>query len=167
MQEEVEQKTVALAVSGVKLTAKCLKKAMQLFLRQSKTAHQEKKYSKGKIPINKLSAKGQPLSSMDFSESGLRKFTAMARKYNVAFSAIKDPNKTPPQYTVFFQGKNTAVIQQAMKEFLRYKVKKQQRVVQNQKNRQSILKKLDKAKEQVKPSVKKEKGLPERKGPER
>ena len=61
------------------------------------------------------------------TDSNIKSFERVARKYNVDFAVKKDKTMEPPKYLVFFKGKDADVIAQAFKEFVKVNEKKQQR----------------------------------------
>ena len=63
----------------------------------------------------------------EVTDSNIKSFERVARKYNVDFAVKKDKTMEPPKYLVFFKGKDADVIAQAFKEFVKVNEKKQQR----------------------------------------
>lgn len=138
MQEEVTQKTIALVIKASKLSAAVLRAAMMMYLNHRKAKNQQ---SHGKISVKKLVGEGAGVSSIEVSDSNIKSFERIARKYNVDFAVKKDKTTDPPKYVVFFKGRDTDVITQAFKEFVYGNEKK--------KNRPSVRQKLAKLKEVV------------------
>ena len=116
MQEETTQKTIALAIKTSKLTASVLQKAMKMYLEHQK----HKEPSHGKIPVKKLVGQGEGAKSIEVTDSNIKSFERVARKYNVDFAVKRDKTTEQPKYLVFF-------IAQAFKEFVKVNEKKQQR----------------------------------------
>ena len=123
MQEEVTQKTIALVFKSSRLTTDVLKKAMKMYLEHQK----HKEPSHGKIPVKKLVGQGEGAKSIEVTDSNIKSFEKVAKKYNVDFAVKKDKTVAPPKYMVFFKGKDADVITQAFKEFVKVNEKKQQR----------------------------------------
>ena len=123
MQEETTQKTIALAIKTSKLTVSVLQKAMKIYLEHQK----HKQPSHGKIPVKKLVGQGEGAKSIEVTDSNIKSFERVARKYNVDFAVKKDKTTEPPKYLVFFKGRDADVIAQAFKEFVKVNEKKQQR----------------------------------------
>ena len=111
------------AIKTSKLTASVLQKAMKMYLEHQK--HKEPSY--GKIPVKKLVGQGEGAKSIEVTDSNIKSFERVARKYNVDFAVKKDKTTEPPRYLVFFKGKDADVIAQAFKEFVKVNEKKQQR----------------------------------------
>lgn len=151
MQEEVENKTVNLAVKTGKVTAKGLWKALVLYVRHCKKKNAEKKIEeespiKGEQSVKELIGQNQGVSSMDVGDSGIKDFKKIANKYGVDFAIVKDKEQNPPRYTVFFKARDADAITMVLKE---YADKQTKRKKSQEKERPSILKKLKKYKEKV------------------
>lgn len=125
MQEEVNQKVIALSIRSAKLTANVLKEAMKMYLNHRKN---KKQTSHGKTSVKKLVGDGYGASTIEINEGNIKSFQKAARKYNVDFAVKKDKTVSPPKYLVFFKGKDTDVITQAFKEF----------VFENEKNKDKV-----------------------------
>ena len=154
MQEEVNEKTVALCVKGGKISAEILKTAMRKFLHSMEQARSEKGkkrtrapnqkkdvVSHGKQSIKKLQKGGSQLTNIEITEKNIKSFEKVARKYGVDYSLKKDKSVTPPRYLVIFRAKDVDTMTVAFKEYAGVSMKKEQRV--------SIRKKLQLAKERV------------------
>ena len=91
MQEETTQKTIALAIKTSKLTASVLQKAMKMYLEHQK----HKEPSHGKIPVKKLVGQGEGAKSIEVTDSNIKSFERVARKYNVDFVIIPGISEPP------------------------------------------------------------------------
>lgn len=125
MQEEVTQKTIALVFKSSHLTTDILKKAIKMYLTHQKNRKQTKH---GKISVKELVGQGMGASKIEVSDSNIKSFERVAKKYNVQFAVRKDKTENPPKYLVFFKGKDVDVITQAFKEFVKSNEKKQTRI---------------------------------------
>ena len=125
MQEEVTQKTIALVIKTAKLDANVLKAAMRMYLNHRRQKAQK---THGKTSVKKLVGEGVGVSSIEVTDSNIKAFERVARKYNVDFAVKKDKTVEPPKYMVFFKGKDADVITQAFKEFVKVNEKKRGRV---------------------------------------
>lgn len=151
MQEEVENKSVQLAVKTTKVTLRVLLKALQAYVRNHRNKKQLKEASKdetikGKQTVKELIGQGQGVSSMEIGDSGIRDFKKIANKYGVDFAIVKDKAEDPPKFTVFFKARDADAITQVLKE---YAVKQTKRKKTNEKERPSVLFKLKLFKEKV------------------
>ena len=128
MQDEVNEKTVALSFRAARLTKETLMKAIQMYLRHRQGEKMRNVVQKhGKIPLKALVGQGQGASSIDIGEDNIKAFERIARKYDVDFAVKKDKTMNPPKYVVFFKAKDQDVISQAFKEFINKNEKKRER----------------------------------------
>ncbi len=150
MQEEVENKSVQLAIQTGKVTVRTLLRGLHAWYRHHQRKRDVAKVShenvKGKQSVKKLIGQGQGVSSMDIGDSGIKDFKKIANKYGVDFAIVKDKEAVPPRYTVFFKAKDADAITQILKEYAAKQTKKKERAA---KEKPSILQKLKKFKEKV------------------
>ena len=115
MQEEVTQKTMALAITTSRMTASVLAKAMRKFLEAQKNkSHQ---LPKGKQTLKELMKHNTGVSNLEITNANIRAFSATAKKYGIDFALKKDSSTQPPRYLVFFKGRDADVMTAAFKEF--------------------------------------------------
>ena len=130
MQEEVNEKTIALCIKGGKITADILKAAMRKYLQEmekekakSQQKTQVKKEQKtqvikrGKQSIKSMLDKGSELSNIEITDNNIRSFERVARKYGIDYSLKRDKSTDPPKYLVFFRAKDADVMTAAFKEY--------------------------------------------------
>ena len=115
MQEEVTQKTIALAVSAAKMTGRVLAQAMRLYL-QSRN-NQSHEIPKGKQSLADLEKQNAALSNIEITNKNIGAFTRTAKKYEIDFALKKDRTKEPPVYYVFFKGRDEDRISMAFNEY--------------------------------------------------
>lgn len=115
MQEEVTQKTIALAVSAAKMTGRVLAQAMRLYL-QSRN-NQSHEIPKGKQSLADLEKQNAALSSIEITNKNIRSFDKAAKKYKIDYALKKDKTKEPPVYYVFFKGRDEERISMAFNEY--------------------------------------------------
>lgn len=115
MQEEVDQKTVALAVKTGKLTAQVLQAAIRKYLsaRQKGTG----KAHHGQQSLRQLKKDGSALSNIEITDANIGLFKPCAKKYDIDFTLRKDRTTHPPRYIVIFKSKQADNLEQAFKEF--------------------------------------------------
>ena len=153
MQEEVENKTVNLAIKTAKINVRVLCKGLQAFINhQKKKAVQKDSPLIGEQSVKELVGQGQGVSSMPIGDSGVKDFKKICNKYGVDFAVVRDKATDTSQYTVFFKAKDADAITNVLKEYVTKQMKKQQK-----KQRPSILEKLKKFKDIVSKTPKKEK----------
>lgn len=126
MQEEATQKTIAFTVKTSKLTADVLKKLIKMYLDNQKQKANQPKH--GKQTVKDLVGQNAGVSNIEITDSNIKSFERVAKKYNVDFAVKKDKTTEPPKYLVFFKGRDADVLTQAFKEFVKANEKKQNRV---------------------------------------
>lgn len=124
MQEEVEQKTVALVISATNLTGRELKKAILKLLAYMKDKQNHPDIPQGKQTVKQLAGQGQGMSSIEITDKNIKDFERVAKKYGVDFAVMKDKHEVPPKYVVYFKGKDADAITNAFKEYTGDMVKK-------------------------------------------
>ena len=115
MQEETNEKTIALYIKTGKLTAQQLQKAMKLLLAQMKK--QTGKAPHGKQTLKQLMKQNAGVSNIEITKDNIKAFESTAKKYGIDFALKKDSTETPPRYLVFFKGRDADALTAAFKEF--------------------------------------------------
>ena len=122
MQEEIESKTVTLAITTTKLTARVPKEAMSKYLAYKKQKRHDKKLAgpvkpTGKQTVKQLIGQNQGVSNIEVTDSNIKSFERIARKYGVDYAVKKDRSASPPKYLVFFKARDTDALTAAFTEF--------------------------------------------------
>ena len=148
MQEEVENKSVRLAVNTSKLSARAIVKGLSMYVRhrmnvKAKKAVKKKEKPVGKQTVKELIGQNQGVSSMPIGDTGLGDFQKIAKKYGVDFAVVKDKPAQPTKYTIFFKARDADAITQVLQAYSAKQIKKKFQ------NRPSVLKALKKFKEIV------------------
>lgn len=117
IQEDVNQKTVALTISTTKLTGRVLARAMSLYLRHIKSKQQNPKLHHGKQTLKQLMKHNVQLSNIEITDENIGAFKKTAKKYNIDYALKCNLKEKPPRYIVFFKGRDVDVINTAFKEF--------------------------------------------------
>lgn len=156
MQEEIEKKSVSIAVQAVKLSFRLLYDAWRRYKAELDAAkvqqqHKSDEPPKGKQTVKQLIGQGQGVSAVDIADVGLKDFQKTAKKYGVDFAIVKDKNVDPPKYTVFFKAKDADAIDKVMNHYAAKQLKKEKLG-----ERPSILQKLQKFKDIVAKTPRKE-----------
>ena len=147
MQDEVNEKTMALCIKGGKISAQILKAALTKLLAEIEKKQQSKKMGgqnrckRGKQSIKSLQQSGAQLTNIVVTDNNIKSFDRVARKYGIDYSLKKAEKEGKTEYLVFFKAKDVDVMTAAFKEYTGVSLKKEQR--------QSIRKKLEQAKERV------------------
>ena len=122
MQEQIEEKTVALMASGAKMTGRELAKAMRAFLRRSHGAPGQQSRpavpdKHGRQSVRSLTRQGASLANIEITGDNIGSFKKTARKYNVDFALKRDSTSTMPRWLVFFKAKDADALTAAFKEY--------------------------------------------------
>ena len=111
MQEEVENRTLTLVVSGTKFTGRLMKAAITKYLAHRKEKKLQKQKSRdtpviphGKQTVKQLIGQNQGVSNIEITDPSIKEFEKIARKYGVDYAVKKDRSSSPPKYLIFFQG---------------------------------------------------------------
>lgn len=150
MQEEIENRTVTLIISAVKLTARELKAGMDKYLSEKKSKAMEKARAapekpSGKQTVRQLIGQNQGVSNIEITNSNIKGFERIARKYGVDFAVKKDRSVSPPKYFVFFKARDADALTAAFKEYTAYELKRAAKA----QNRPSVLAHLQALKAKV------------------
>ena len=134
MQEEVENRTLTLVVSGTKFTGRLLKAAITKYLAHRKEKKLQKQKSRdapviphGKQTVKQLIGQNQGVSNIEITDPSIREFEKIARKYGVDYAVKKDRSSSPPKYLIFFKGRDADALTAAFTEYTSKKVKKAQK----------------------------------------
>ena len=125
MQDEVNEKTIALYIKTGKLTAQTLQKAMKAIL--SKGKKQLAKPPQGKQSLKQLMKQNAGVSNIEITKDNIKAFESTAKKYGIDFALKKDSTETPPRYLVFFKGRDADALTAAFKEFSAKKLTQEQK----------------------------------------
>ena len=140
MQDEINEKSVVLAIRTGKLTAKVLQQAIKLLLKKGKG--QLTKTPHGKQTLRQLMKQNAGVSNIEITDGNIKAFESTAKKYGIDFALKKDASEVPPRYLVFFKGRDADVLTAAFKEFSAKKL--------TQEKKPSIRKALAAAKDKAK-----------------
>ncbi len=125
MQDEINEKTVALYIKTGKLTAAMLQKAMKALLKKGKG--QITKAPHGKQTLKQLMKQNAGVSNIEVTKDNIKAFESTAKKYGIDFALKKDSSEQPPRYLVFFKGRDADALTAAFKEFSAKKLNKEQK----------------------------------------
>ena len=115
MQDEINQKTVVLALDTAKVTSRTLASAIRLYLSYQK--NKQPKIYHGKQSIKQLMKQNSALSNIEITDKNIKQFESFARKYNIDYALKKDTSEDKSRYLVFFKGRDVEVINLAFREF--------------------------------------------------
>ena len=132
MQEEVENRSVTLAISTAKLTGRLLKTAITKYLANIKAKKLEKSRASPVIPhgkqtVKELVGQNQGVSNIEITDSNIKSFERVARKYGVDYAVKRDSSVSPPKWLVFFKARDADALTAAFTEFTAKTVKREER----------------------------------------
>ena len=148
MQDEVNEKTMALCIKGGKISAQILKAALTKLLaeiekqkQQSKKMGGQNRCKRGKQSIKSLQKSGAQITNIVVTDNNIKSFDRVARKYGIDYSLKKVEQDGKTEYLVFFKARDVDVMTAAFKEYTSETLKKQKR--------ESVRQKLEKVKEEL------------------
>ena len=104
MQEEVENRTLTLVVSGTKFTGRLLKAAISKYMAHCKEKKLQKQRSRdapvtphGKQTVKQLIGQNQGISNIEITDPSIKEFEKIARKYGVDYAVKKDSSRVDCQ----------------------------------------------------------------------
>ncbi len=125
MQDEINEKVVALSIKTAKLSAEVLQKAIKFMLKQAKK--QLDKQPAGKQTLKQLMKQNAGISNIEITKDNIKAFESTAKKYGIDFALKKDSTEQPPRYLVFFKGRDADALTAAFKEFSAKKLTQEQK----------------------------------------
>ena len=119
MQEEVENRTINLAISTTKLTGRTIVAGIRKYLQHREKVKAQKARDPavhGKQTVKQLWAQNQGATNVEIDKSGIKDFERLAKKYGVDFAVRKDKSVDPPRYLVFVRSKDADALDAICKE---------------------------------------------------
>lgn len=146
MQEEIENRTVTLAITTTKLTGRVLKATISKYMAYRKEKKTEKARASpvkptGKQTVKQLIGQNQGVTNIEITDNNIKSFERVARKYGVDYALKKDTAGEKPKYLVFFKARDGDALTAAFTEFTAKEVRKAEKP--------SIIAQLRKLKEKV------------------
>ena len=119
MQDEINEKVIALSIRGTKITARILQQAIKAILAevQKELAKKQQTIPHGKQTLKQLMRQNAGVSNIKITEDNIKAFEHTAKKYGIDFALKKDASEVPLRYLVFFKGRDADVLMSAFKEF--------------------------------------------------
>ena len=109
MQEEVENRTVNLAISTTKLTGRTIIAGIRKYLQHREKVKMKKARDPavhGKQTVKQLLGQNQGATNVEIDKESIRDFEKLAKKYGVDFAVRKDKSVDPPRFLVFVRSKD-------------------------------------------------------------
>lgn len=124
---DIAKSAVSGTVSGIALIFKATEFTSQTIMRAVGRMQKNPKYYKNNVSITELE-KNSDIRKIDtnLTKEEMKCFDKSCSKFGIKYNALVDKsNPKEPTYYVFFKGKDTAVIESAMKEAYQMFVKEQ------------------------------------------
>ncbi len=119
MQEEVENRTINLAISTTKLTGRSIVAGVRKYLQHREKVKAKKGHDPGvhgKQTVKQLLGQNQGAANAEIEKDGIKDFERLAKKYGVDFAVRKDKSVDPPRYIVFVRAKDADALDAICKE---------------------------------------------------
>jgi len=134
MEEEISQRSITLIVQTGKMTGKVFLQAIQKYLDILKQQQQQKARDnqlhpayQGRMPIKKLMKERSGLSNIEIHDEHIHEFERIARRYGIEYAIKKERSKEAPHFLLFFRARDTDILQTAFNEFVKKRLKIQER----------------------------------------
>ena len=119
MQDEINDKVIALSTQAVKFGAAEMKSMIRRFLELDK----EQKLNDtgtiyhGKQTLTDLKKQNEGLSSVEITDGNIKSFEKIARKFDIDFALKRDSSVQPPLYIAFFKAKDMNLMNSAFRQY--------------------------------------------------
>ena len=132
MQEEVENRTVAIVTSAAKSTGRLFKSAICKYLEHRKLSKANKARASPVIPhgkqtVKQLIGQNQGVSTIESNDPDIKAFERVARKYGVDYAIKKVRTEDKPKFVIFFKARDADALTQAFTEYPRKSAEKEKR----------------------------------------
>ena len=132
MQEEVENRTVAIVTSAAKFTGRLFKAAICKYLEHRKLNKANKARASPVIPhgkqtVRQLIGQNQGVSTIESNDPDIKSFERVARKYGVDYAIKKVRTEDKPKFVIFFKARDADALTQAFTEYTRKSTEKEKR----------------------------------------
>ena len=132
MQEEVENRTVAIVTSAAKFTGRLFKAAICKYLEHRKLNKANKARASPVIPhgkqtVRQLIGQNQGVSTIESNDPDIKSFERVARKYGVDYAIKKVRTEDKPKFVIFFKARDADALTQAFTEYTRKSAEKEKR----------------------------------------
>ena len=132
MQEEVENRTVAIVTSAAKFTGRLFKSAICKYLEHRKLNKANKARASPVIPhgkqtVKQLIGQNQGVSTIESNDPDIKSFERVARKYGVDYAIKKVRTEDKPKFVIFFKAQDADALTQAFTEYTRKSAEKEKR----------------------------------------
>lgn len=126
MQEDIENKTVMLAINGTKFSGRKLAQAAGMLLRYMRDHKQKDVTKHGKQTVKQLLQKDEGATTIELNDPNMKEFECIARKYGVDY-AIRQVKGNDPKFLVFFKARDNDAITAVLTELTEKQMKREER----------------------------------------
>ena len=132
MQEEVENRTVAIVTSAAKFSGRLFKAAICKYLEHRKLNKANKARASPVIPhgkqtVKQLIGQNQGVSTIESNDPDIKSFERVARKYGVDYAIKKVRTEDKPKFVIFFKARDADALTQAFTEYTRKSAEREKR----------------------------------------
>ena len=132
MQEEVENRTVAIVTSAAKFTGRLFKAAICKYLEHRKLNKANKARASPVIPhgkqtVRQIIGQNQGVPTIESNDPDIKSFERVARKYGVDYAIKKVRTEDKSKYVIFFKARDADALTQAFTEYTRKSAEKEKR----------------------------------------
>lgn len=124
MQEEIEQRSIAITVQAAKLSGRVLRSAIAAALR--KMAEHRNTPTVGRNSMKKLTAK-EPSAETIEVPGRIRSFERYARQNKVRYHVEKNTGTSPPTWTVYFKAGQASALTAAFQKYAKKELEKKEK----------------------------------------
>ena len=117
MQEEVNERVIAISIKATQISAVTLQKALKIVLSHMKKQPKTDNVIHGKQTLPQLMKQNTAVSNVEITDNNIKAFEHTAKKYGIDYALKKDNSVTPSRYLVFFKGRDADVLTAAFQEF--------------------------------------------------
>ena len=156
IQEDIENRSIALAIKTAKVTEQVLAKALVVLVQKVNQSRNAPKV--GKQSYERLS-RGGDLSNVKITDDNIKAFDPIAREFKIGYSLKKDASTEPPTWYVFFKAKDADAMTAAFTKFTN-------RTLKHQVDKPSVLETMRNFREKMKNVVRDKIKVKHRGGPE-
>ena len=120
MQEDIQNRAVALVISTSRLTGRTLQYVLRQLaheLEKRKQNQQPELPPQGKQSLKELIGQGAGATNIEVNDSNIKAFERVARKYGVDYALRKDKTAKRPRWLVFFKARDADALTAAFNEF--------------------------------------------------
>ena len=110
LSDELSKKAVSLSIKSTEITLKALENAIKAYLNRDTT-------KQGKQSLRKLNEQNQALQDIPITAKDLRAFKSELKSYGVDYAIKKDLSQ-PDTFRVYFKGRDTGQIENALKNYM-------------------------------------------------